>query len=320
MATEKVWDCIIIGGGPAGYSAGIYAVRANMKVLCIAGEKAGGQLMLTTDVEDYPGFKKIQGPELMKLMREHTEGLGVEIINEDVTKVDFKNKSLEIFVGKQKFLAKVVIIATGASPKLLGIPSEKRLFAKGVSTCAVCDGFFFKGKPLAVIGGGDTAMREALYLAKLGCKVTVVHRRDKLKAQPVLANRAFQNPNIKFLWNSVVDEILGKDKVEGVRVKDVNTGKTAELKLNAVFVAIGHKPNTDFLKGQIKLDDHGYIALKNETGTSVGGVFAAGDVHDYRYMQAVTAAGAGCKAALDAHAYLEEKLPIQPESKKAKKT
>ena len=306
----KIYDCIIIGGGPAGYTASIYAVRANLKTLCIAGVKAGGQLMTTTDVEDYPGFKKIKGPELMQLMREHVKEFGIEIINEDVTKVNFKKKPFELFIDKQKFLTKTAIIAAGASPKRLGTVSEAKFFSRGVSTCAVCDGFFFKGKPVVVVGGGDTAMREALYLAALNCKVSVVHRRDKLRAQAVLQQRAFANKNIKFIWNSEVQEILGKEKVSGVEIINIKTNKVSKLNVNAVFIAIGNKPNTNFVKGQLKLDKNGYIVLQNETQTSVSGVFAAGDVHDFEYMQAVTAAGAGCKAALDAYRFLE-KIPLR---------
>src|SRR3989344_4160364 len=273
MAISKsTYDLIIVGGGPAGYTAAIYGIRASLSTLLIAGEKAGGQLMLTTDVEDYPGFPKgIQGPELMKLFRDQALNLGVDIINENVTKADVKGKTKYLWVDNKKYSAKVVIISTGASAKWLGLKNEQRLIGKGVTSCAVCDGYFFKNKSVAVVGGGDTAMREALYMSKLAS--------------------------------------LGTEKVIGVKLVNNKTKKISELKIDGLFVAIGHKPNTEFLKGQLKLDSHNYIELKEpgvSTKTNIPGVFAAGDVHDYRYMQAVTAASAGCKAALDAHEYLEQ--------------
>jgi len=309
-ATKTNYDLIIIGGGPAGYTAAIYGIRADMSTLLLAGEKAGGQLMLTTDVEDYPGFPKgVQGPELMKLFREQALNLGVEIINEDVIKTDLKGNVKYVLADNKKYSAKAVIIATGASAKWLGLESEQKLIGKGVTSCAVCDGYFFKNKPVAIVGGGDTAMREALYMSKLASQVTVIHRRSELKAQAVLQDRAKANKKINFIWDSEVKEVLGKDKVTGVKVSNSKTKKESELKIDGLFVAIGHKPNTDFLKGQVKLDSHNYVALKEpgiSTKTSTLGVFVAGDVHDYKYMQAVTAAGEGCKAALDAHEYLEQ--------------
>ncbi|MEK6923217.1 MAG: thioredoxin-disulfide reductase [Nanoarchaeota archaeon] len=309
-ALKSSYDLIIVGGGPAGYTAAIYGIRANMSTLLIAGEKAGGQLMLTTDVEDYPGFPKgVQGPELMKLFRDQALNLGVDIINEDVTKADAKGKIKYAWADNKKYSAKVIIIATGASAKWLGLKNEQRLIGKGVTSCAVCDGAFFKNKPVAVVGGGDTAMREAIFMANLASSVTIIHRRDELKAQEVLQDRVKANKKIKFLWNTEVQDVLGNEKVTGIKLINNKTKKTSELKIDGLFIAIGHKPNTGFLKGQVKLDDHNYIALKEpgvSTKTSVPGVFAAGDVHDYRYMQAVTAASAGCKAALDAHEYLEQ--------------
>jgi len=302
----KVYDCVIIGGGPAGYTAGIYAARANLSGLCISGDKISG-LMYAAEVEDFPGFPNgVKGPELIRLCKEQAQKFGVEVLPENVTKVNFKGIPFEIFVGKKKFLAKTTIIATGASPKLLGIPSEKKFWGKGVSTCAVCDGFIFKRKPVAVVGGGDTALKEALYLANLGCEVNLIHRRDEFRAMPIIQKRIKENKKIKMHLKSEVVEILGEDKVSGVKIKNNKTGEASEIKVDAVFVAIGHIPNTDFLKGQINLDEKGHIVTKNDVQTSVPGVFAAGDASDYKYMQAITAAGAGCKAALDAYRFLEE--------------
>ena len=303
---KKEYDVIIVGSGPAGLAAAIYTIRSNLSTLVIAGSKPGGQLMITTDVEDFPGFPGgIQGPELMAKIRKQAELLGVELIDEDVTSADFKKRQFRLFIEKKEFSARAVIIATGASARWLGIPSEKNLIGKGISACAVCDGLFFKNKDVAVIGGGDTAMREALFLSKICKTVTVIHRRDKLKAQPILQNRAFHTKNIKWIWNSVVEEFTGKRNLEGLKLKNISTNKITELKFEGAFVAIGHKPNTEFLKKQIKLDEHNYIIVNDQVKTNVEGVFAAGDVHDYRYMQAVTAAGAGCMAALEAREYIE---------------
>lgn len=303
---KKEFDVVIVGSGPAGLTASIYAIRSNHSTLVIAGSTPGGQLMITTDVDDFPGFPGgIQGPELMDKMRKQCELLGVKFVDDNVTKADFKKNPYKLYVDKDEYIAKSIIIATGASARWLGIPSEKNLIGKGVSACAVCDGFFYKGKDVIVIGGGDTAMREALFLAKLCKAVTVVHRRDKLKAQAALEDKAKAIKNIKWIWNSVVEEFLGKDKLAGVKLKNVVNNKFTELKCDGAFVAIGHKPNTEFLKGNIKLDDHGYILINDFVKTDIPGVFAAGDVHDYRYMQAVTAAGAGCMAALEAAEFLE---------------
>lgn len=303
---KKEYDVIVVGSGPAGITASIYSIRANLSTLVIAGSTPGGQLMLTTDVEDYPGFPGgLQGPELMSKMRKQAELLGVHFIDENVASVNFKKKPFSLFLDKKEFKANAVIVATGASARWLGLESERKLIGKGVSACAVCDAFFFKNQDVLVIGGGDTAMREALFLSKICKTVTVVHRRDKLKAQPILQDRAFKTKNIKWIWNSTVEEFIGKEKLESVKLKDVVKNKIMEVKCQGAFVAIGHKPNTEFLKGQIGLDDHGYIIVKDQVKTNIDGVFGAGDVHDYRYMQAVTAAGAGCMAALDAHEYLE---------------
>lgn len=297
---------IIVGSGPAGLTAAIYAARGGLNPLVVSGREAGGQLTLTTDVDDYPGFDGgIQGPELMDKMKKQAGRFGTKFINEDVTSVDFSKKPLNIQTETQKLQSLSVILATGASAMWLGLESEKRLIGKGVSSCAVCDGFFFKGKKVVVVGGGDTAMREVNYLSKLCKQVTVVHRRDALRAQLALQQLVKSKPNVNFIWNSTIEEILGQDKVIAVKIKNTQSGRISQLEIDGVFVAIGHKPNTDFLKGQIELDEKGYIAVKDETKTSVKGVFAAGDVSDHRYRQAVTAAGAGCKATFDAEEYLE---------------
>jgi len=307
---EKIYDTTVIGSGPAGLTAAIYASRGKLATLVILGSQMGGQLMLTTDVEDFPGFPEIvQGPELILRMKSQAERLGAEFTNGDVTNVDVSKKPFRVSVGSQGFLTKTIIIATGASAKWLGLPSEQRLIGKGVSSCAVCDGPFFRGKKIAVVGGGDAAMKEALFLAKFASEVQVVHRRDSLRAFPVLQERAFNTKNIKFVWNSTVEEVLGKEKVEGIKIKNVKSRKTNSLKLDGVFVAIGHKPNTEFLKGKVDLDKKGYISLKGKSKTSVEGVFAAGDVHDWHYQQAVTAAAAGCMAAMDVEEYLESTKP-----------
>jgi len=307
---EKIYDTTVIGSGPAGLTAAIYASRGKLATLVILGSQMGGQLMLTTDVEDFPGFPEIvQGPELILRMKSQAERLGAEFTNGDVTNVDVSKKPFRVSVGSQGFLTKTIIIATGASTKWLGLPSEQRLIGKGVSSCAVCDGPFFRGKKIAVVGGGDAAIKETLFLAKFASEVQVVHRRDSLRAFPVLQERAFNTKNIKFVWNSTVEEVLGKEKVEGIKIKNVKSRKTNSLKLDGVFVAIGHKPNTEFLKGKVDLDKKGYISLKGKSKTSVEGVFAAGDVHDWHYQQAVTAAAAGCMAAMDVEEYLESTKP-----------
>lgn len=320
---NKAYDTIIIGSGPAGLTAAIYAARSKLSTLVVAGVEAGGQLMLTTDVEDFPGFPEaIQGPQLMMAMRQQAENLGAEVVNENVTSVETSKRPFKVLVGEKTYLAETLIIATGASAKWLGLPSEQRLIGKGVSSCAVCDGPFFKEKKLVVVGGGDSAMREALFLVKFAREVTVIHRRDKLRAFQALQDRAFSTPNIKFVWNSGIQEVLGETKVEGVKIKNNKNGKEEIVSIDGLFIAIGHKPNTEFLRDQVELDEKGYIKIQSsesriqnekqkqeskfKTATSVEGVFAAGDVHDWHYQQAVTAAGAGCMAAMDAQEWLEE--------------
>ena len=304
---EKIEKLVIIGSGPAGLTAAIYAARGGLDPLVISGRTAGGQLMLTTDVDDFPGFPEgIQGPELMTNMRKQAARFDAKFIEEDVSSVDFKMSPFVIQTETQKIKTQSVIIATGASAMWLGKESEQRLIGRGVSACAVCDGFFFKDKVVVVVGGGDTAMREAQYLSKVCKKVIVVHRRDSLRAQPALVKLCKSKENIEYIWNSEVDEILGENKVESLRLKDVKTGKSSEINIDGIFVAIGHKPNTDFLKGAIDLDDKGYIVVKNEVFTSREGIFVAGDVSDHKYRQAVTAAGAGCKATFEVEEYLEK--------------
>jgi len=301
-----LYDVIIIGSGPAGLTAAIYSSRNGFRTLVIAGSTWGGQLILTSQVENFPGFSEgIMGPELMNNMRRQAERFGAEIIFEDATSVDFKNKPFRVEAGGKTYEAAAVIIATGASRKWLGLESEKRLRGKGVSVCATCDAPFFRDKSVIVVGGGDTALEEALELAKFAGKVRVVHRRDQLRASRALQRKAFSNPKIEFVWNAVVSEIIGKEKVEGVRLKRTDTGEEFTLECDGVFIAIGSKPNTEIFKGQIDLDEDGYIVTHDETKTSVEGVFAAGDVRDRRYRQAVVAAASGCKAALDAQRYLE---------------
>ncbi|MDW8084417.1 MAG: thioredoxin-disulfide reductase [Candidatus Caldarchaeum sp.] len=304
---QDVYDVIVIGGGPAGYTAAIYTCRANLKTLVIAGIEAGGQLMLTREVENYPGFSNgVLGPDLMENMKQQAINQGAEIIFDNASGVDFRKHPFEVFVGDEKYRAKVVIVATGASPKWLGLEGEKRLLARGVSSCATCDGPLFKGTDATVVvGGGDTAMEYALFLSNLVSKVYVVHRRDNLRASKVLAERAMKNPKITFVWNSVVTDIIGQNKVEAVKVKNLKTGEVSEIKTQSVFVAIGHKPNTEIFADQLELDEEGYIKLYDSMRTSVPGVFAAGDVHDKRYRQAVTAAGFGCMAAMEAIRFIE---------------
>ncbi len=277
-----------------------------MEPLVIAGSKPGGQLMLTTEVENFPGFEVgILGPDLMERMRKQAERLGTRFVESDVTSVEFSRRPFKVLVGDATYEGDAVIIATGASAKWLGLESEQRLRGRGVSSCATCDAFFFKGKEVVVVGGGDTALEEALTLSKVTKKVTVIHWRDRLTASKLMQDRAFKNEKITFKWNSEVVEILGRDRVEGARLKGVNTGEETELKCDGVFVAIGQKPNTELFKGQLELDEKGYIVVKKNTATSVEGVFVAGDVYDYIYRQAITAASSGCRAALDAIKYLE---------------
>ena len=300
-------DVIIIGSGSAGYTAAIYACRAGRKTLLLAGSVPGGQLMITSDVENYPGFPQgILGPELMENLRKQAEKFGPEIVYDDVSKIDFGSRPFTVTAGMHTYQGKTVIIATGANAKWLEIPSEAKYKGKGVSSCATCDGFFFKGKEVAVIGGGDTAMEEASFLANITSKVTVIHRRDKLRASQIMQDRAMSNPKIQFVWDSTVQEILGDQKVTGVRLENLKTGRETLLNTDGVFVAIGYEPNTQVFKGVIDLDPKGYIVTKHETETNVPGVFAAGDVRDHRYRQAITAAADGCKAAMDADRFLAD--------------
>lgn len=298
---------IIIGSGPAGYTAAVYSARANLAPLVIAGSQSGGQLMITTDVENYPGFPEgIQGPELMEKFRKQAERFGAEIIDKDATEVNLKVRPFLVEVGSDSYTADSIIISTGAQAKWIGLDSELRLRGRGVSACATCDAFFFKGKQVAVVGGGDTAMEESSFLSKFADHVTVIHRRDKLRASKIMQEKAKANPKISFVWNSTVNDVLGEKNVEGVMVQNVESGETMRLPVNGLFVAIGHEPNTALFKGQVETDDKGYIKVHDGTRTSIDGVFAAGDVVDFRYRQAITAAGMGCEASLDAERYLEE--------------
>ena len=304
------YDVIIIGSGPAGLTAAIYVGRALVKTLVVAGRTSGGQLMLTSDVENYPGFADaMQGPTLMIEMRKQAERFGAEIIDDDVESVDFSRTPFKLTIGNQVYTAKSVIIATGSSAKWLGLPSESILRGKGVSGCATCDGYFFRGKRVVVVGGGDTALEEALFLTKYATEVVVVHRRAELRASKIMQRRAISNIKIRFVWDSVVEEVLGTKSVEGVKIRDVRTGELSIVPCDGLFIAIGHQPNTKIFERQIELDDKGYV-LAQGTKTSVNGVFVAGDVHDFKYRQAVTAAGEGCKAAIDALAYLEEQKEV----------
>lgn len=300
-------NVIIIGSGPAGLTAAIYAARANLAPLLVEGWQAGGQLTSTTEVENYPGFAKgIMGPELMKEMRSQAERFGTVFKTGDVTSVDLQVQPFTVIVdGEETLETKTLIIATGASPITLGLTNEKRLWGYGVSSCATCDGFFFKGKELVVVGGGDSAMEEATFLTKFATKVSIVHRRDKLRASKIMQDRAMKNEKIAFIWNSVVEDVLGQDVVSGVRIRNVVTGKVWDLPCAGFFLAIGHRPNTALFTSQLKMNGAGYILTNHGTATNVPGVFAAGDVQDSHYRQAITAAGTGCMAAIDAERFLE---------------
>ena len=301
-------NVIIIGSGPAGLTAALYAARANLKPLVIEGLESGGQLMLTTAVENFPGFRDgIMGPELMAEMRAQAERFGAEIVAGDVTSVELGTPPFGVRVGKHSHEARSLIISTGASARLLGLPSERALMGHGVSTCATCDGYFFRGKPIAVVGGGDSAMEEAIFLTKFASQVTVLHRRDRLRASKIMQDKAFANPKITFEWNAELVEVKDVDEgvVTGAMVRNRETGELKELAVDGVFIAIGHTPNTVLFEGQVELDANGYIVAGQGTRTSVPGVFACGDVQDHVYRQAITAAGTGCMAAIDAERYLE---------------
>ncbi len=297
---------IIIGSGPAGLTAAVYAARANLKPLVLAGGLYGGQLMLTTEVENYPGFPEgIQGPDLMERFRAQAERFGARVENVDATSVDFTQTPLVVRTSEHEYQAKTVIVATGASARWLGVPGEERLRGRGVSTCATCDGAFFRDKRIVVVGGGDSAMEEALFLTRFGRRVTVIHRRDGLRASKIMADRARSHGKIDFIWNTVVDEVLGETHVKGLHLRNVVDGSHYEFEADALFIAIGHTPNTQIFEGQLDLDAMGYIDSPDGVSTNVEGVFVAGDVNDIRYKQAVTAAGAGCRAAMDAEKHLE---------------
>lgn len=301
-------NVIIIGSGPAGLTAALYSARANLKPLVIEGLEAGGQLMLTTLVENFPGFKAgIMGPELMQEMRAQAEHFGAEIIRGNVTSVDLMRRPYTVKTSEAEYQCRTLIIATGASARLLGLPSERALIGHGVSTCATCDGYFFRGKPIAVVGGGDSAMEEAMFLTRFASHVTVVHRRDSLRASKIMQDKAFANEKISFEWNAEIEDILdtGKGEVTAMVLRNNRTGERKELVVDGVFVAIGHTPNTSLFKGQIETDANGYIVTHSGSRTSVPGVFACGDVQDHVYRQAITAAGSGCMAAIDAEKYLE---------------
>jgi thioredoxin reductase (NADPH) len=311
MSTAR--NVIIVGSGPAGLTAAIYTARANLAPLVIEGEPSstsdqpGGQLMLTTEVENFPGFPDgIMGPELMQNFRAQAQRFGAEFITEKATKLDLSSRPFKVWVRDELYEAESVIVSTGARSLMLGLESESRLIGHGLSTCATCDGFFFRGQHIAVVGGGDSAIEEATFLTRFADKVTLIHRRDELRASKIMQDRAFANPKIEFLWNSTVSELLGEEKVEGVVVTDTVTGATSTLPVTGVFVAIGHRPNTDLFTGVLDMDDNGYLVTQpGSSYTNIDGVFACGDVQDHTYRQAITAAGSGCMAAIDAERWLE---------------
>jgi thioredoxin reductase (NADPH) len=303
---QDAYKVIILGSGSAGLTAAIYAARAQLKPLVIAGSQRGGQLTTTTDVENFPGFPQgVQGPELMEMMRRQAERFEADFIDEDATAVDFSQRPFRITVAGDTISTETAIIATGAGANWLGVPNEQRLIGHGISSCAPCDAFFFREKEVAVVGGGDSAMEEALFLTKFATRVTIIHRRDQFRASKIMAERALRHGKIHVLWDTTVEDVVGNGLVTGLRLKDLKTGNLRDFKVDGLFVAIGHHPNTELFRGQLELDDQGYVVLKRNTMASVTGVFAAGDVHDRRYRQAVTAAGWGCMAAMDVEKFLE---------------
>lgn len=306
MADVDERDVVILGSGPAGLTAALYAARANLKPLVLKGVEAGGQLMLTSDVENYPGFPDaVLGPELMERMEKQAARFEAELLHQSASRVDLDERPFTVWSGDQAWRARSLIVATGAQARWLGVPGEETLRGRGVSTCATCDGFFFRGQELIVVGGGDSALEEAIFLTRFATRVTIVHRRDQLRASKIMQDRAQANDKIAFVWNSVVEKILGDGSVSGARLRDVRSGRTRDLAAGGVFVAIGHVPNTSLFEGKLELD-RGYVKVQEPTTrTSVAGVFAAGDVVDYTYRQAVTAAGMGCQAAIDAERFLE---------------
>ena len=314
MATT--YDVIIIGSGPAGYTAALYAARANLSVLMFRGLQYGGQLMLTSDVENYPGFEEaILGPDLMERMEKQAQRFGTEMRDEDIIRVDTAARPFKVYPdgSDEPALGRSIVISTGASARWLGLQSETHLRGRGVSACATCDGFFFKGKDLAVVGGGDTALEEALFLTRYASQVTVIHRRDSLRGSKIMQERALKHPKIHFIWDTAVEDVLGEQAVEGLKLRNLKTGQIQTLAVQGMFVAIGHQPNTAIFKGQIEMDDQGYIIQHENTMTNIPGIFAAGDVTDHRYRQAVTAAGDGCRAAIDAERWLEAQGEVDTE-------
>lgn len=307
---KENYKVVIMGSGPAGLTAALYAARANLEPLVLEGPEAGGQLTTTTDVENFPGFPNgIMGPDLMDLMREQSERFGAHCVQKAITSVDFSKRPFRVSMGDEQIQASTFIISSGATARMLGLPSERELLGYGVSTCATCDGFFFRDKELVVVGGGDSAMEESIFLTKFATRVTVIHRRDKLRASVIMQQRAEENEKIDFIWNGIVEDVLGSKEsgVTGVRIKDIVTGESYVKECQGMFVAIGHTPNSKIFRGQLEMDDNGYLITKDGTSqTNVAGVFAAGDIQDTRYKQAITAAGSGCMAAMDAEKFIEE--------------